>query len=80
MTKKEFEERISEWIHNERSFLQEWKSGECKPISSIDSILERIEFNVMEAFYDYIYPEPCPECGRSGRDHDGECSLFGEER
>jgi hypothetical protein len=79
-TIKEFAKRIHDWIQNERDFLIEWKTAtQHRPVAELDSILERIEFNVMDAFYDYIYPEPCQECGRTGKDHDCECSHFDDE-
>ena len=83
MTKKEFQSRIHGWIQNEKEFLEEWKSGEIpknrRGVCNVDSVLERIEFNVMDAFYAYVYPEQCPECSRTGHDHDGECSHFDDK-
>ncbi len=76
MTKhKEFEKRIHEWIQNERFIKQVQEKMHQEP-DSFEQILERIEFNVMDAYRDIIqYPEPCPECTRTGNDHDGECSI-----
>lgn len=80
---KEFQKRIHEWIQNERSFLEEWKSGIIPRnrigVSNLDSILERIEFNILDAFYDYVYPEQCPECTRTGKDHKYDCSHFDDK-
>lgn len=80
MNENEFKYRIHSWIQNEREILEELKCGKVRPnwtgLCVIDSILNRIEFNVLDAFYDYIYPEPCLECSRTGKDHDSECSHF----
>lgn len=76
---QEFKSRIKDWIENERSFLEHWKRGDIASNGeeySLDHILHRINFNVMDAYDDLIRsPDPCPECTRTGGDHDGECPI-----
>lgn len=37
-------------------------------------------FNVKEAYFRLVkYPEPCPGCTRSGRDHKGDCPVAYQE-
>lgn len=71
MTPQEFHKRVRGWIQNERNFLP--------PQDGLDIVLGRIEFNVMDAFADYIWPEMCPDCTRDGKSHDGECEI-GDEK
>jgi hypothetical protein len=68
----DFEKRAAGWIWNE---LGEHKfyAGELT-ITAHKETLSRIEFNVIDAYRDLIrFPDKCPGCTRSGRDHDMEC-------
>jgi hypothetical protein len=38
--------------------------------------LERLEFNVIDVYRKLIrFPDACPDCHRSGLDHDMECQM-----
>ena len=67
-----FEMRVEKWIMNE---LGEQKifNGEVV-VNTSALVLDRILFNVIDAYRDLVrFPDKCPGCTRSGRDHDGEC-------
>lgn len=67
-----FEERAREWIMNEEG-ESKFYAGELT-VNVHKETCESILFNVIDAYRDLIrFPDPCPYCTRSGRDHDGEC-------
>jgi len=68
----DFEKRATGWIMNEEGKTKwYWNT---KIFKTEKPVLERIVFNVVDAYRDLIrFPEHCPGCTRSGRDHDGEC-------
>lgn len=69
-----FEGEASGWIWNELGEAT-FYAGELTTTTSKE-VLERIQFNVIERYRDLVrFPDPCPNCGRSGTDHDGECST-----
>jgi hypothetical protein len=69
-----FEKRVEEWIMNEEG-EKKFYAGE-KTVYTDRVVLERILSNVITAYRDLIrFPDRCPNCTRSGRDHDGECET-----
>lgn len=47
-----------------------------KEIDMLAAAGELREFTVKDAYFRLVkYPEQCPGCTRTGRDHDGECPL-----
>jgi hypothetical protein len=69
-----FEREAAGWIQQERS-LRRADQEHGREHSDYD--LNRIESNVIEVYRRLIrFPDPCPECHRSGRDHDGECGNW----
>ena len=63
-----FEREASGWIFNEANpvFLSDKKQD----------TLERIQSNVIDTYRRLIrFPDNCPGCGRTGRDHDMECET-----
>jgi hypothetical protein len=67
-----FEKRVIEWILNEEG-EGKFYAGELI-VNTHKEVLEMIIFNVIDAYRDLIrFPDRCPSCTRSGRDHDEEC-------
>lgn len=70
----QFEEEASNWIWNELG-KKTFYNGELT-VTTSKEILDRIQFNVIERYRSLIrFPDPCPNCGRNGTDHKGECAT-----
>lgn len=69
-----FEKKVIEWVMNEEG--ENLFFAKTLKTNTHILVLERIIFNVISAYRDLIrFPDQCPNCGRVGNDHDGECPI-----